>query len=103
MVSPTSRAWAGMVELKQIQNCAAIKSIGRKEVLRVSIRSLSFRGPLLCATSVFSVSLWCVFAQNSSTTETQRTQRLHREIKASTDRSVDIGPQRQGRILCREC
>jgi len=28
---------------------------------------------------VFSVSLWCVFARNSSTTETQRTQRLHRE------------------------
>src|SRR6185369_17298053 len=35
--------------------------------------------PLLCAISVFSVSLWCVFARNSSTTETQRTQRLHRE------------------------
>src|ERR1044072_9515547 len=35
---------------------------------------------LLCATSVFSVSLWCVFARNSSTTETQRTQRLHREF-----------------------
>ena len=33
----------------------------------------------LCVTSVFSVSLWCVFALNSSTTETQRTQRLHRE------------------------
>jgi hypothetical protein len=35
----------------------------------------------LCATSVFSVSLWCVFARNSSTTGTQRTQRLHREEK----------------------
>src|SRR5690349_10134615 len=34
---------------------------------------------LLCATSVSSVSLWCVVARNSSTTETQRTQRLHRE------------------------
>ena len=34
---------------------------------------------LLCAISMFSVSLWCVVAQNSSTTETQRTQRLHRE------------------------
>src|SRR6185503_5615570 len=34
---------------------------------------------ILCATSVFPVSLWCVFARNSSTTETQRTQRLHRE------------------------
>jgi len=33
----------------------------------------------LCATSVFSVSLWCRFTRNSSTTETQRTQRLHRE------------------------
>ena len=35
---------------------------------------------LLCATSVSSVSLWCGFTRNSSTTETQRTQRLHREI-----------------------
>ena len=33
----------------------------------------------LCATSVSSVSLWCVFARNSSTTETQRTKRLHKE------------------------
>jgi len=33
----------------------------------------------LCATSVSSVSLWCGFTRNSSTTETQRTQRLHRE------------------------
>src|SRR6185436_5676709 len=32
----------------------------------------------LCATSVSSVSLWCGFTRNSSTTETQRTQRLHR-------------------------
>src|ERR1043165_37851 len=37
----------------------------------------------LCATSVFSVSLWCVFARNSSTTETQRTPRLHREERRS--------------------
>src|ERR1043165_8579125 len=37
----------------------------------------------LCATSVFSVSLWCIFARNSSTTETQRTQRLHREERRS--------------------
>jgi hypothetical protein len=35
----------------------------------------------LCATSVLSVSLWCIFALNSSTTETQRTERLHREEK----------------------
>ena len=28
----------------------------------------------LCATSVFSVSLWLVDAENESTTETQRTQ-----------------------------
>ena len=33
----------------------------------------------LCATSVSSVTLWCVFTRNSSTTETQSTQRLHRE------------------------
>src|ERR1700741_2616642 len=37
---------------------------------------------LLCATSVSSVSLWCTFAGDPSTTETQRTQRLHREISS---------------------
>src|ERR1700741_5101414 len=36
---------------------------------------------LLCATSVFSVPLWLMLAANQLTTETQRTQRLHREIK----------------------
>ena len=36
-------------------------------------------GGLLCENSVFSVTLWCVLARKSSTTETQRTQRLHRE------------------------
>src|SRR5262249_23521853 len=35
----------------------------------------------LCATSV---TLWCVFARNSSTTESQRTQRLHREERDRT-------------------
>jgi hypothetical protein len=30
-----------MVELKQIKTCAAIKRIGRKEVLRVSISPFS--------------------------------------------------------------
>src|SRR6185369_3324276 len=38
----------------------------------------------LCATSVSSVSLWCGFTRNSSTTETQRTQRLHREKRNRT-------------------
>ena len=33
----------------------------------------------LCENSVFSVTLWCLLARKSSTTETQRTQRLHRE------------------------
>src|SRR6185369_14411014 len=33
----------------------------------------------LCASSVLSVSLWCAFVRNSSTTETQRAQRTHRE------------------------
>src|SRR6185503_18589189 len=37
---------------------------------------------LLCATSVFSDSLCCFSAENQSTTETQRTQRLHREDAA---------------------
>jgi len=35
---------------------------------------------LLCATSVFSVSLWLNNSQQTLTTETQRTRRLHREI-----------------------
>src|SRR6185503_7251434 len=51
--------------------CSANRSITRRP------HHQSHEGPLLCATSV---SLWCVFARNSSTTETQRTQRLHREI-----------------------
>src|SRR6185436_7258414 len=40
----------------------------------------SHEGHLLCATSVFSVSLWLVNSKQKHTTETQRTQRLHREI-----------------------
>src|SRR6185369_15533756 len=35
---------------------------------------------LLCATSVSSVSLWLMNSEYNHTTETQRTQRLHREI-----------------------
>jgi hypothetical protein len=35
---------------------------------------------LLCATSVFSVSLWLMNSEQKHITETQRTQRLHREI-----------------------
>ena len=46
---------------------------------RVALHKKSLHIGFLCAASVFSVSLWCVFARNSSTTETQRTQRLHRE------------------------
>ena len=34
---------------------------------------------LLCATSVFSVSLWLMNSEQKHTTETQRTLRLHRE------------------------
>src|SRR6185369_4774757 len=36
--------------------------------------------PLLCATSVFSVSLWLMNSEQKHTTETQRTLRLHREF-----------------------
>jgi hypothetical protein len=36
---------------------------------------------LLCATSVFSVSLWWTNTCQKPTTETQRTQRLHRETQ----------------------
>jgi len=39
----------------------------------------SLVGLLLCATSVFSVSLWLTEFAAKLTTETQRTQRLHRE------------------------
>src|SRR6185369_1573467 len=46
----------------------------------------------LCATSVSSVSLWCGFTRNSSTTETQRTQRLHREER---DRDFLCKPSRR--------
>src|ERR1041385_553863 len=34
---------------------------------------------LLCATSVFSVTLWLMNSEQKLTTESQRTQRLHRE------------------------
>jgi hypothetical protein len=39
---------------------------------------------LLCATSVFSVPRWWFFVSESITTETQRTQRLHRENRIKT-------------------
>ena len=35
---------------------------------------------LLCATSVFSVTLWLMNWEQQHTTETQRTQRLHRGL-----------------------
>jgi len=44
----------------------------------------SHEGPLLCATSVFSVSRWLTNSKQKHTTETQRTQRLHREIMPSS-------------------
>src|ERR1043165_1641565 len=40
----------------------------------------SLNGALLCAASVFSVSLWLMNSEQKHTTETQRTQRLHREV-----------------------
>src|ERR1044072_1219328 len=40
----------------------------------------SHNNALLCATSVFSVSLWLMNSEQKHTTETQRTQRLHREF-----------------------
>jgi len=56
----------------------------------------------LCATSVSFVSLWCGFTRNSSTTEAQRTQRLHREerdrdflCKAIPDTERAFEPSRQ--------
>src|SRR5678815_4915465 len=49
------------------------------EMLRSLVGSEMCIRDSLCATSVSSVSPWCGFTRNSSTTETQRTQRLHRE------------------------
>src|SRR6185437_633801 len=62
----------------QVMDISTLFTLPRAALLK------SHEEPLLCATSVFSVSLWCAFAENSSTTETQRTQRLHREIQVST-------------------
>jgi len=42
----------------------------------LQLQSLLDKHDLLCATSVSSVSLWC--PETTITTETQRTQRLHR-------------------------
>jgi SpoIID/LytB domain protein len=51
----------------------------------------------LCATSVFSMSLWCFSAEKPLTIETQRTQRLHREdLQAIAVSSLD---QREGAIV----
>src|ERR1044072_7922867 len=44
--------------------------------------------PLLCATSEFSVSLWLMNSEQKYTTETQRTQRLHREAVTSSSRGL---------------
>src|ERR1043165_5898024 len=44
----------------------------------------SLNGALLCAASVFSVSLWLMTSEQKHTTETQRTQRLHREVGVGT-------------------
>src|ERR1044072_7470690 len=49
-------------------------------VLSVRLCTKSHDNALLCATSVFSVSLWVVKSEQKKTTETQRTQRLHREF-----------------------
>ena len=50
----------------------------------------SHEGPLLCATSVFSVSLWLMNSKQKHTTETQRTQRLHREINMQKLEKSDV-------------
>src|SRR6185369_15505654 len=56
---------------------------------------------LLCATSVFSVSMWLSYAAFPSTTETQRAPRLHREIQSqrySTRHLQRAGGERRGRL-----
>src|SRR5918996_1751339 len=51
----------------------------------------------LCATSVFSVSLWCFSAEKPLTTETRRTQRLHKD-QLQVIASSALG-QREGAIV----
>ena len=53
-------------------------------------------GVFLCVASVCSVSLWCFSAEKQSTTETQRTQRLHRDLQ--TTAAAALG-QREGAIV----
>jgi hypothetical protein len=43
---------------------------------------------LLCATSVFSMSLWLTNPPHQLTTETQRTQRLHREAETLKQKEI---------------
>jgi len=43
------------------------------------VEEISVAEVFLCATSVFSVSLWFAWFSAKITTEAQRTQRLHRE------------------------
>ena len=57
-----------------------------------SIRIFVFEGYILCAISGFSVSLWCLFRVKFLTTETQRTQRLHREFLDSEQGAVEGAP-----------
>src|ERR1044072_3321195 len=52
-------------------------NVSRRSVLIITDESRT----LLCATSTFSVSLWLTEPKLQLTTETQRTQRLHREIR----------------------
>src|ERR1044072_2407959 len=53
---------------------------------------------ILCATLCFSVSLWCVFARNSSTTETQRTQRDCTEKRIIVTFSAKLSEPHLGRV-----
>jgi hypothetical protein len=77
-------AWAGSGAQPYWSGAYGVPTRYREVVLTVSKRLClkSHNGALLCATSVFSVSLWLMNSWQKHTTETQRTQRLHREISA---------------------
>src|SRR6185437_10671691 len=57
-------------EKPQVMDISTLFTLPRAALLK------SHEEPLLCATSVFSVSLWLMNSEQKHTTETQRTQRL---------------------------
>src|ERR1043165_919861 len=72
---------------------------GRFGLDRLCTKSLD--RALLCATFVFSVSLWLMTSKQKHTTETQRTQRLHRGN--SRRKTFSAKPSRSRSATCNFC